>query len=75
MIIDHSIGDVYQHDISYLSGANAFVLSLAVISAVAAIPPEGAVKIVHHSPTTAVCVLDPTIPHIIHSSRVAKVVK
>jgi hypothetical protein len=34
MIIDHGIGDVYQHDNGYLTGLTGFIFSVAGISEV-----------------------------------------
>lgn len=74
MIIDHGVGAVYQHDSGYLTGLAGLIFSFAGASAVVAISPEGAVKVVASFQIPSV-VQDLRVGRTVHSSRVTKIIK
>ena len=74
MIIDHSVGAVYQHDSGYLTGLAGLIFSFAGVSAVAAVSPDGATKVVASFRIPSV-VQDIKVGISVRSARVPKVVK
>ena len=74
MIIDHGVGAVYQHDSNYLTGLAGLIFSFAGVSAVAAVSPEGAAKVVASFQIPSV-VQDIRVGRTVHSTRIPKVVK